>query len=175
MFLPHFLCFYYIISRYLNWCNLPQNGKGHPSGCPFSFSCKLNGRTIEMATAISRFCAGTNYHTHSLQRKTRVQIPSPAPKKIPKSKDLGYFFGMKRTLRCMKHEVALRAMKRACGTLRRPRALRFTRAKASASYWRSQCFTAAKPLLHFIKPTALFRVPQGGICSPKTAFGEDLN
>jgi hypothetical protein len=58
---------------------------------------------------------------------------------------------MKRTLRCMKHEVALRAMKRACGTLRGPRALRFTRAKASASYWRSQCFTAAKPLLHLAK------------------------
>jgi len=63
-----------------------------------------------------------------------------------------FLFGMQRTLRCMKHEVALRAMKRACGTLRRPRALRFMRAKARASYCAlAQCFTAAKPLLHLAK------------------------
>ena len=46
-----------------------------------------------------------------------VQVPPPQPKRKPSIR-MVFLFGKKRTLRCMKHEVALRAMKRACGTLR---------------------------------------------------------
>ena len=59
----------------------PKMEKDTRQGVLFRFRCSLSGRTIEMAAAISWFCARTNYDKYHLQRKTVVQIPSPAPNK----------------------------------------------------------------------------------------------
>ena len=75
-----------------------------------------------------------------------VQVPPPQPKRKPSNR-MVFLFGMKRTLRCMKHEVALRAMKRACGHIE-------TISCASLHASESECIILAKPMLHGGKAAA---------------------